>query len=69
MLDFFAARKICFVESDDIKPKLLRIRDDGRQLWCDGKELVVVLNTDDLPASKKMKEQKVSAKEEKKKKS
>ena len=45
--------------------ELLRIRDGGRQIWCDGKESVVLLDADDLPVSKKTKEQKVSAKEEK----
>ena len=58
MLDIFAAKKICFVETDNIKAELIYIRDGGRQLWCDGKESVVLLDFDELPPSKKMKEQK-----------
>ena len=65
MLDIFAAEKICLVETDNVKAELIRIRDSGRQLWYDGKELVVLLDMDDLPPLKKTKEQKVSAKEEK----
>lgn len=66
---FVAARKICFVDTDNVKMELVRIRDNGRQLWCNGKESVVLLDEDDAPAPKKKlkDDQKVNALEQKEK--
>ena len=63
---FVAAREICFVDTDNIKSELMCIKDNGRQLWCNGKESVVLLHAVDAPVPKKKKdEQKVNALEQK----
>ena len=35
---YVSSRKICFSETDNIKEELVRIRNHGRQLWCDGRQ-------------------------------
>ena len=67
--NFVVARKICFVVTDNVKTELMRIRDNGRQLWCNSKESVVLLDADDAPAPKKKMKmiKKVNALEQKEK--
>ena len=52
--------------SDDIKD-LVRVRDNGRQLWCEGKEelSVICLDGDGAPAQKKVKVDRPNAAEQK----
>ena len=40
-MGYFVAslRKICFVDVDNIKTELIRIRDSGKSLWCQGRSL------------------------------
>ena len=33
---FSGIHKICFVESDSLKPELKRLHEKGKNLWCDG---------------------------------
>lgn len=56
------------MDIDNVKTELACIRDNGRQLWCSGKESVAILDADDTPVPKKKKdEQKVIALEQKEK--
>ena len=34
-----SSRRICFVNTDNIKMELTRLRDSGKSLWCEGKSL------------------------------
>ena len=61
-----SSRKICFVDTDDIKAELIRLRSNGRSLWCEGKSIgkskSICLDADDededsIPETKKVKVQ------------
>ena len=53
---YVSSRKICCSETDNIKEELVRIRNHGRQLWCDGREVEEsVICLDSLPPPKKIK--------------
>jgi len=34
-----SSRRICFVNTGNIKMELTRLRDSGKSLWCEGKSL------------------------------
>ena len=71
-----SSRKICFVDADNIKTELIRVRDSGKSLWCQGRSLsskeTICIDGDDeftlLPKKAKVDENVLNACEAKAKK-
>ena len=58
-----SSRKICFVDTDNIQTELIRLRNNGKSLWCEGnrdKAVCVVDDDGDTPVTKKTKVQEKS---------